>query len=350
MAETLALRYRPRTLDDLSGQDHVATVLAAEVKEHRASGTSTSTWIFTGPPGTGKTSTARMLAAAYNSADGYDWAPTAIREVDAATNNGVDDVRELVQAAQYAVLGRHRTFLVDECHALSDAAWQALLKELEDPAPNTTWILVTTEAAKVPDAVLSRAIPLVFRAIDSDAVLRRLVAICQAEGIGAEIEALELVAARAAGGMRDAIMGLEQLRLAGQVTVETYTAVFGVGRAAHSYLAAVATGDLPGAMAIARAYAAGTGDAGLLVDECLELLSDRLASGQDARVNVAATRQLWTARHRLRANPLGARAALGAVTAELATAFQAPLGAHTQKQSPAATAEQLGAALGNNVR
>lgn len=350
MAETLALRYRPRTLDDLSGQDHVATVLAAEVAEHRASGTNTSTWLFTGPPGTGKTSTARMLAAALNSETAYDWAPSAIREVDAATNNGVEDMRELVQAAQYAVLGRHRTFLVDECHALSSDAWQAMLKELEDPAPNTTWILVTTEAAKVPDAVLSRAIPLVFRAIDTDAVLRRLVTICQREAIGAEIEALELLATRAAGGMRDAIMGLEQLRLAGQVTVETYTAVFGVGRAAHSYIGAVATGDIAGAMAIANAYAAGTGEPALLVDECLELLAERLTTGADARLTVAATRALWTARHRLRANPLGARAALGAVTAELAAALQAPLPTHNQGPSPAATGEQLGQALGKNLR
>lgn len=348
MAEPLALAYRPRTFADLSGQDHVATVLGQAVDAYRQGDSSPATWLFTGPPGTGKTSTARMFAAALNATEGYDWAPSAIREIDAATNNGVEAIRELVQAAQYAVLGRHRTFLVDECHALSTDAWQALLKELEEPAPDTTWVLVTTEAHKVPDAVLSRAVPLVFRSIGTDAVVARLVAICQAEQIGAEVEALELVATRSAGGMRDAIMALEQLRLSGHVTSATYEAVFGVGHAARSYLNAVSKGDLPGALAVASAYAAGTGEPAMLVDEALELLYGALSEGKNPRATVAATAALWQARQRLRSNPLGSRAALAAITAELAVALEAPL-AHTQTPAPGPSGASLGAALAGNL-
>lgn len=348
MAQPLALAYRPAQLGDLSGQHHVATVLGSVVARHRAGEPIPATWLFTGPPGTGKTSTARMLAAALASPDGYDWTPAAIVEVDAATNNGVDAVRELVQLTAYATAARHRTIVMDECHALSSDAWQALLKALEQPAPDTTWVLVTTEATKVPDPVLSRSIDLRFRAIDSGAVRDRLAHICWAESIPAEPEALELIARRSSGGMRDAIMALDQLRLTGSVTVAAYEAVYGVGHAAPAYLDAIRSGDLTTAMAVATAYAAGTGEPALLVDEALELLADQLASGAaDVRSTVAGCRVLWEARARLRAAPLGARAALGAVTAELATALGAPL--RTPTAQVPATAADLSLALAQAI-
>lgn len=350
MTQPLALAYRPRTFGDLAGQAHVATVLSAAVTQQRSGAGAPQTWLFTGPPGTGKTSTARMLAAALNSETDYAWDNAAIVEVDAATSNGVADVRELVQSAAYVARAHHRTYVLDECHALSEDAWKALLKALEEPPPDTTWVLVTTEAHQVPDAVLSRAIQLVFRAIEPAATVERLVHICQSEQLGAEMGALELLAQRAAGGMRDAIMGLDQLRLAGHVTVENYEHVFGIGHAAPAYLDAIAVGDLPGAMAVARAYAAGTGEPSLLVDEALELLSERLAQTADPRPTVAACRVLWEARHRLRANPLSARAAMGAVTAELAIALGSPLGAHNQGASEVATGTDLAAALGQGPK
>lgn len=332
---TLALAYRPRTFADLSGQHHVATILAAAVAKHRATGNAPDTWLFTGPPGTGKTSTARMLAAALASPDDFDWTPSALVELDAATNNGVDAIRELVTMASYAVTAGHRTIVLDECHALSDEAWQALLKTLEESPADTTWVLVTTEGHQVPDAVLSRAMELPFRTIDHHAVVARLVAICQAEQMGAELPALELIARRAAGGMRAAIMVMEQLHLAGGITVANYEAVFGVGHAAPAYLDAITRGDIAGAIAVANAYAAGTGQPELLVDEALELLAERMGTpGANVRPLVAAVRVLWEARARLRRNPLGARAALGAVTAELAQALDAPLHIHGATSEP----------------
>jgi len=181
--------------------------------------------------------------------------------------------------------------------------------------------------------VLSRSVDLHFRAIDPEDILGRLVAICQAEQIGAEVEALRLVARRAGGGMRDAIMSLDRLRLAGPVTVAGYEALYGVGIAAPSYLAAISAGDLPGALGIASAYASGTGGPELLVDEVLELLTERMAAGTDVRTAVAATRKLWEVRAQLRSHPLGARAAIGAVTAQLMEALGSKV-AHIHGEHP----------------
>lgn len=348
MTETLALRYRPATFADLAGQPMVTTVLTAVVDAHRAGTGAPATFLFSGPPGTGKTSTARMLAAALNAPEGYAWDMAAIVEVDAATNNGVDHVRSLVQSTEYAVTTRHRTIVLDECHAFTEEAWQALLKALEAPPPATSWVLVTTEPAQVPDAVLSRCVDLHFRAIDSEAILGRLVAICQAEQLGAEVDALRLVARRASGGMRDAVMALDRLRLAGPVTVAAYEALYGVGMAAPAYLAAITGGDLPGALGIASAYAAGTGEPELLVDEVLELLAERLAAGTDVRATVAATRKLWEVRARLRSHPLGARAAIGAVTAELVDALGVRLHIHGDQTPAPAPPVDLAAVLGGN--
>ncbi len=320
--QPLALAHRPREFEHLAGQPHVVRILSATVANHRAGRAAPAGWLFSGPSGTGKTSTARMFAAALNAPTGYDFEPRSIVEVDAATNTGVDAIRELTHQATYRSPTLHRTFVLDECHALSDAAWKALLKALEEPTPATTWVLVTTELAKVPDAVVSRCVALPFRAVGADDVLARLVAICQAEQIGAELDALRLVARDARGGVRSAVVGLDQLRLAGPVTVATYEALHGSGVAAPAYLAALRSGDLGGAMGIANAYTASTGEPLRLLDEVVDVLAGQLsASSGSERTIVAALVALWEARSRLASDPLGPTGSVAVVTALLADAL-----------------------------
>ncbi|MEO6456723.1 MAG: DNA polymerase III subunit gamma/tau [Chloroflexia bacterium] len=222
---SLYRKYRSPSFDELVGQEPVVRTLRNAI----ATGRISHAYLFTGPRGVGKTSAARLLAKAANClaeegekpcnkcenciAVGRDIA-TDLIEIDAASNTGVDNIREVIERANFAPsVWNTKFYIIDEVHMLSVSAFNALLKTLEEPPPHTSFILATTEVHKVPATVASRCQRFDFRRIPLSAMLARLQFVCEQEGIEAETAALELVARQATGSLRDALSLLDQLRV-----------------------------------------------------------------------------------------------------------------------------------------
>jgi DNA polymerase-3 subunit gamma/tau len=238
----LARKYRPTRFGDLIGQRHVATGLAGAVAKNRVA----HGYLLAGPRGTGKTTAARILAMALNcerrdsdSSDGEPcgecdscrrvWAGSAnldVVEIDAASNRGVDDARELRERAMYAASGpdRYKVYIIDEAHMLTREAWNALLKILEEPPPRVVFVFATTDPQKIANtagAVLSRLQRFDFRNLGPEAIVGRLKEVAAAEGITVEDDALALIARVARGGMRDALSMFDQIVVFGDGAVTT---------------------------------------------------------------------------------------------------------------------------------
>lgn len=201
--------YRSRTFDDVVGQTHVTNTLRQSVDAERT----VHAYLFTGPHGVGKTSVARILAHKVNKLD-YDGTANHldIIEIDAASNRGIDEVRELREKALISPgQARYKVYIIDEVHMLTTPAFNALLKLLEEPPAHTIFILATTEAHKVPATIRSRAQWYAFGPISTEDIVNRLAFIAQAEGIEVDPVALTLIASHGRGSLRDAIGLLEQL-------------------------------------------------------------------------------------------------------------------------------------------
>src|SRR6476469_9604561 len=224
----LARKYRPATFADLIGQDAMVRTISNAFETGRMP----QAWILTGVRGVGKTTTARILARAlnYELADGSVTGPTIhmpvlglhcqsimesrhvdVIEMDAASHNGVDDVRQINEAVRYSpVSARYKVYILDEVHMLSPQAFNALLKTLEEPPPHVKFVFATTEIRKVPITILSRCQRFDLRRVDASLLVRHLEGICAKENISAETEALGLIARAAEGSVRDALSLLDQ--------------------------------------------------------------------------------------------------------------------------------------------
>ncbi len=238
---SLYRKFRPQTFANLVGQDHVRVTLTSALKK----GQLAHAYLFTGPRGTGKTSTARLFAKAINCINLSENAEPCeecdicrdittgrlidVVEIDAASNTGVDDMRELIDKLHFApTRAKNKVYIVDEVHMLSKGAFNAFLKTLEEPPANVFFILATTESHKVPETIISRCQRFDFKRIDNKTVMARLAYIAQIEGITAEDEALEMIARHVDGGLRDAIGLFEQLTVDKKLTKDTVRTILGV--------------------------------------------------------------------------------------------------------------------------
>jgi DNA polymerase-3 subunit gamma/tau len=219
----VARRYRPQRFEELIGQEHIARALSNAISTHRVG----HAYLFTGARGVGKTSTARILAKALNCVNGPTPTPcnqcdicqsissgedVDVLEVDGASNRGIDEIRQLRQNVNVRPSrARFKIYIIDEVHMLTREAFNALLKTLEEPPEHVKFIFCTTEPTKIPITILSRCQRFDFAGILSNSISQRLAQIVEAEGVEAEPEALEVLARRAAGSMRDAQSLLEQL-------------------------------------------------------------------------------------------------------------------------------------------
>ena len=265
MYQALYRKYRSQNFSQLVGQEVVARTLKQAVEQDKIS----HAYLFSGPRGTGKTSVAKIFAKAMNCPNQVGGEPCNncyicqavtdgsledVIEMDAASNNGVDEIRDIRDKSTYAPsIAQYKVYIIDEVHMLSTGAFNALLKTLEEPTPNVVFILATTELHKIPATILSRVQRFEFKSIKTQDIRDHIFQILEKEGIDYETEAVEIIARRAEGGMRDALSILDQaLSLTQEATLTTavseeITGTISLSALDH-YVAALAQKDVPAAL------------------------------------------------------------------------------------------------------
>ena len=286
----LARRYRPQQFADLVGQEPVAQALTNAIKSGRVA----HAYLFTGARGVGKTSAARILAKALNCAKGPTTTPcdqcdlcqaimsgddTDVLEIDGASNRGIDEVREIRANVQYKPQrARYKIYIIDEVHMLTAPAFNALLKTLEEPPSHVKFIFATTEANKIPLTILSRCQRFDFAGIGLSRILERLRAIAASEGVEADEDALQLIARRAAGSMRDAQSLLDQLLAfdGARLTAERIHELLGTAHEERvaALAAAVAAHDAKQALGLLAQMVEQGQQLGELLDQLIEYWRD----------------------------------------------------------------------------
>lgn len=280
-------KWRPQGFDSLVGQEAVRTALTNALETGRIA----HAYLFAGPRGTGKTSTAKILAKAVNCEHGptpnpcnkcqncvriNDGTSMDVFEIDAASNRGIDEIRDLREKVAFApVNGRYKVYIIDEVHMLTTEAFNALLKTLEEPPPHVIFILATTEPHKIPATIHSRCQRFDFKRVTDSDIVKRLREVADGSGIAADDDALQLIAVQADGGMRDALSLLDQCGvMAERVSAETVRSVLGiVGREAlRELVKAVGEGNVPESLELLEALLAGGKDVKQIITELAEYL------------------------------------------------------------------------------
>ena len=298
MAQHLALyrKWRPRTFDEMCGQQHITSVLKKQCAQGRVS----HAYLFCGTRGTGKTSAAKILAKAVNCENPQDGNPcnecfacrsidngsaTDVLEIDAASNNKVENVRDLREEVVYppSVL-KKRVYIVDEVHMLTDSAFNALLKTLEEPPEYVVFILATTELSELPATIISRCMRFDFSRIDESAIFDRLMYVASAEGIQIEKEAAELISHLADGALRDALSLLEACTNGynGVLDAKAVRDVLGLAgdEAVYSLLHAIAERNVPDAIAVIDTVHRSSKDISAFVDDIASAVSSIIIDKQ----------------------------------------------------------------------
>lgn len=275
-------KYRPRTFDDVISQEHITTTLKNQV----ANNTAAHAYLFTGSRGTGKTTCAKILAMAVNCLNPQNGNPclecercreimsgetTDIVEMDAASNNGVDDVRQLRDEVAYTPVScKYRVYIIDEVHMLSAAAFNALLKTLEEPPPHVKFILATTELHKVPATISSRCQRFEFRRVDIAQSTERLLDVAAKENVSLDKDAAELISRLSDGGMRDALSLLDRCISADEhITLQIVRDCAGVADNKHlfAFSEMVAKNDVAGCIRLLSELHKNSKDIAIVMDE-----------------------------------------------------------------------------------
>jgi DNA polymerase-3 subunit gamma/tau len=290
----IARRYRPQSFEELVGQEHIARALQQAIVSDRVG----HAYLFTGARGTGKTSAARILAKAINCEYGPTPTPcnkcdicesvstgddVDVLEIDGASNNGVDQVRQLRQnAAVRPTRTRYKIYIIDEVHMLSGSAFNALLKTLEEPPEHVKFIFATTEPQKIPITILSRCQRFDFAGISATSIQERLSQIATAEGVEIDREALQILASRAAGSMRDSQSLLEQLLAIGRkrITADNVTQLLGTAPAERlgDLVRHLVNRDAAAALAELDAIVVSGVEVGFLLDQLVGYFRDTMAA------------------------------------------------------------------------
>lgn len=233
---SLYLKYRPKTMQDLVGQKHIKETLENAIKASNLS----HAYLFSGPRGTGKTSTARLVARSLTcvspelTAQADSGSLVDIIEIDAASNRGIDEIRDLRDKIQFApVMSPAKVYIIDEVHMLTKEAFNALLKTLEEPPSHAYFVLATTEIHKVPDTIISRCQHFHFQLISNNDIVSRLEYICEQEKFIYEKDALVMIAENSGGGLRNAISALEQIVSDHKLTLEDVKVSLGISDSLH---------------------------------------------------------------------------------------------------------------------
>jgi DNA polymerase-3 subunit gamma/tau len=296
MTESLASKYRPRYFQDMVGQNMIAVVLHRMV----TTGQVPEALLFSGTRGTGKTTAARILAAALNCTGlpesaiqagldentpcGYCDSCLAVRagtsldvvEIDAASKGSVEDIRNLIEMLRFQMTGSIRVVILDEAHSMSREAFNALLKTLEEPPAGTVFVLVTTEPERLPDTVLSRLIEFSFRRVSPADIFTRISNVASLEEIEIESALIEKIAERSDGSMRDALMALDLVHRANVTTVAEYIELVGEVDLSTGLLLAATTGDANLIYTELDRIMLTNGDPGLIVSQLTRILRDLL--------------------------------------------------------------------------